>query len=133
MTDSVIKFLTMKESPAESFARWMSKRREQLGITLDVLEERTGIKKQHLSVLERASPHSLTGKAVVPKRPTVDKIARGLESSSDEALKAAGYAPTSDVQLIRDRIKVSDFDEFDEKDLADIAEYIALKKLKNQK
>ena len=69
----------------------MSKRREELGITLDVLEERTKIKKQHLSVLERAAPHSLTGKAVTPKRPTVEKIARGLESPIEDALEAAGY------------------------------------------
>ncbi|HRH44694.1 MAG TPA: helix-turn-helix transcriptional regulator [Pyrinomonadaceae bacterium] len=88
----------MPQSPAESFALWMSKRREELNITLDVLEVRTGIKKQHLSVLERASPHSLTGKPVVPKRPTVEKIAKGLEAPIQEALNAAGYASTKEVE-----------------------------------
>lgn len=82
----------MENNPALSFARWMSKRRGELKITLDVLEEKTGIKKQHLSTLERAAPHSLTGKPVVPKRPTVEKIAKGLEAPINEALAAAGYA-----------------------------------------
>jgi len=70
----------------------MSAKRAALGITLDQLETRTGIKKQHLSALERAAPHSLTGKPVVPKRPTVEKIAAGLEASVADALNAAGYA-----------------------------------------
>jgi hypothetical protein len=91
MTNLVIKFLTVEDNFAERFARWMSDRRAELGITLDVLEERTGIKKQHLSVLERAAPHSLTGKPVIPKRPTVEKIAKGLESPLSDALEAAGY------------------------------------------
>jgi transcriptional regulator with XRE-family HTH domain len=91
MTKEVIKFLTM-QSPAESFAKWMAERREELKITLDVLEERTGVRKQHLSALERAAPHSLTGKPVIPKRKTVEKIANGLGADLSEALAAAGYA-----------------------------------------
>lgn len=114
MTNLVIKFLTVQNNSAESFARWMSGRRKELGITLDILEEKTGIKKQHLSVLERAAPHSLTGKAVIPKRPTVQKIAKGLQSPVDEALAAAGYmaqTQSGNSYEILDGIKLT----FDEK------------------
>lgn len=110
MTNSVIKFLTVQNNSAETFARWMSKRRSELGITLDVLQERTGIKKQHLSVLERAAPHSLTGKPVIPKRMTVEKIARGLESAIHIALDAAGYRTengSSDTHEIAEGVRIT--------------------------
>lgn len=92
MTNLVIKFLTVSNCPAKEFALWMSERRKLLNITLDTLEARTGIKKQHLSTLERALPHPLTGKPVIPRRPTVEKIAKGLETPVHIALTAAGYA-----------------------------------------
>lgn len=125
MTGLAIKFLTMNQNPAESFARWMCSRRSELGITLDVLQERTGIKKQHLSVLERASPHSLTGKAVIPKRPTVEKIAKGLQSPVNEAMEAAGYAPQN--QRIPDIISSFDFSQLNESALKEIESFIKFK------
>lgn len=103
LTTGVIKFLTMdgKQSHhAKDFARWMAAQRAALGITLDNLEERTGIKKQHLSTLERAVVHSLTGKPVIPKRATIEKIAKGLEASVEIALQVAGYATPDAVQPV---------------------------------
>lgn len=104
MTGLKISFLTMTTSPALAFAEWMSARRQQLGITLDQLETKTGIKKQHLSVLERATPHSLTGKPVVPKRATVEKIAKGMGASVNAALAAAGYVSVDTEQSEADKL-----------------------------
>lgn len=127
MTIPVINFLTVGNNSAASFAVWMSARRGELGITLDELERRTGIKKQHLSTLERASPHSLTGQPVVPKRPTVEKIATGLEASLDDALFAAGYASDARSFNIGEKARIALLDQnLTPEEQREIAEEMAL-------
>lgn len=138
----------MPQSPAVAFAAWMSAMRDQRGLTLEQLEDRTGIKKQHLSVLERATPHSLTGKPVVPKRGTVEKIAAGLAAPLNEAMSAAGYARSDESVSPKEKlanelskhIMSSGFDDLEDEalresflaDMRSIAESMLKRKLEEQ-
>lgn len=138
----------MSENSAKNFAVWFSAARQKAGITLDVLEDRTGVKKQHLSTLERATTHKLTGKPVVPKRQTVEKIAKALNAPISEALAAAGYT-SSDIdsnekQKLVERlaagVMASGFDDLRDEDLLEdfladmqtIAESMLKRKLDEQ-
>jgi transcriptional regulator with XRE-family HTH domain len=79
------------------FGQWLRAHRTNKRMTVESLARKAGISKQYLSVLERAPKHPLTGKAVQPKVEIVDRIAKALGVSVDEARIAAGYAP----QLLR--------------------------------
>lgn len=116
----------------ENFGVWLRQTRKDCRLTQKQLSEISGVSESYISTLERNQPHSVTGAILRPEPDKVEKLAKALKADIDEARVIAGYAPISNIQLIRNRINVSDFDEFDDKDLDDIAEYIALKKLKKQ-
>lgn len=78
----------------ENFGQWLRRHRTDLGLTLREVAERTGLSFSYISALERQQPHSITGKDITPTREKVVLLARAVQGNQDEALTAAGYAPS---------------------------------------
>jgi transcriptional regulator with XRE-family HTH domain len=77
-----------------SFGKWLVEKRQAAGFTQAQLAERVGISPNYISALERDAPNAKDG---LPRRlrlGKVDKLAKVLRVSEDEARIAAGYAPT---------------------------------------
>jgi transcriptional regulator with XRE-family HTH domain len=106
MTMMILQSRDVPNSQARTFGRWLSQNRKERRFTMEQLAKRAGVSKQYLSVLERAQPHELTGKAVTPKLATVDRIAKALGVDRGEARRAAGYAgePEGKPQTLQDVI-----------------------------
>jgi len=76
-----------------TFGKWLTEKRNDARLTQVQLAERVGISANYISALERDEPNARDGS---PRRPRVDKIdrlAKALNVSPDEARLAAGYAP----------------------------------------
>lgn len=87
----------------DDFGKWVSSRRRARQWTQDVLAKRAGCTKSYISILERAAPHSSTGRSVLPDVKLVDAIASALAEAPNEerqfireARLLAGYAPPAE-------------------------------------
>lgn len=78
---------------SKRFGDWLRAERKEKRLTIDGLAKKVGVSKQYISALERAQNHALTGKPITPKVEIVDRIAKSLDVSLDDARLAAGYAP----------------------------------------
>lgn len=71
------------------FGDWLRSAREELGLTQDELGERVGVKKQHISNLERGEKSS-SGKVARPSYDLAMKLASVFNWSASELLEMAG-------------------------------------------
>jgi transcriptional regulator with XRE-family HTH domain len=76
-----------------SFGKWLLETRKKAGLTQEQLAERSGLSPSYISALERQEPNTRAGEPRMPRPESVNRIARALNASSDEARAAAGYAP----------------------------------------
>lgn len=79
---------------AEAFAGWLFDKRRAADLTQEELAEASGCTKGYVSQLERATDNTRTGKPARPSEDLVTKMAKALGVTLDDALLAAGYAPT---------------------------------------
>ena len=82
----------------KNFAEWLKEARKEARLTMEKLGELVGKSKQYISVLERGEPHPLTNKPVTPNKDLVIALAKALNTNESEALNAAGYASTTQLQ-----------------------------------
>lgn len=113
-----------------TFGDWLKAKRLELKISGAELERRSGVSRQYISNLERNLKSDTTQEIVKPSVEYVDKLAKGLGITSDEARLAAGYAPQNATTL-PEPLKISDFNGYDKSDLEKIKSYMEF--LKAQK
>lgn len=114
----------------EKLSELVGRRIRELSTTNAEVARQTGLSRGYIGNIVNETAPTQSGQYNLSPE-TVGKLAKVLQISESEILQAMDYL-SSEVQLIRNRIRVSDFDDFNDKDLDDIAEYIALKKLKNK-
>lgn len=81
-----------------TFGKWLVREREARGIRQPELAKRAGVSVSYISALERDEPNAKDGS---PRRPRIDKverIAKALGVTLDDALLAAGYAPRGPIR-----------------------------------
>lgn len=76
-----------------SFGKWLVEKRNAAGLTQEELADFVGISESYVSALERDEPNSRDGSPRRLRIDKVDKLARPLRVTVDEARLAAGYAP----------------------------------------
>jgi transcriptional regulator with XRE-family HTH domain len=77
-----------------TFGKWLSEKRQEARLTQQQLAKRAGISPNYVSALERDEPNTKDGLPRRPREDKVERIAKALRVSLDDALLAAGYAPT---------------------------------------
>jgi transcriptional regulator with XRE-family HTH domain len=120
---------------AQTFGEWLLTARKQAGLTQEQLAQKAGISKPYVGTLENARPHTTTGATPQPDREKVVALAKALNKSEDDALLAAGYAPTEKQTILPPELRHIDFSLFNENELIEIAnfaEFIFNKKLREK-
>ena len=84
---------TQRDKDAEQFANYVIEAMDRTGLRQIQVAEATGISRQVISQIAGKKPSSTTGKLLLPKRETVDKIAKAFGDPLPKARLAAGYAP----------------------------------------
>lgn len=74
---------------------WLRQHRKNKGLTQKQVADRAGVSFSYVSTLEREQAHSITAKAVQPRRDRVAALAKAVGGNIDEALKLAGFSPKS--------------------------------------
>jgi transcriptional regulator with XRE-family HTH domain len=76
-----------------TFGKWLASKRAAVGFTQLQLAERcgAGISASYISALEREEPNTKDRKPRQPRRDKVERIAKALGVTKEEALDAAGY------------------------------------------
>ena len=77
----------------QTFGQWLTAALSRSGLKQAELVERTKLSKSYISTLVNDSQNSTTGRRIRPDEAVVEKIARALGASVEEARLAAGYAP----------------------------------------
>lgn len=91
------------------FGKWLAAKREEARLTQAQLAERSGISPNYVSALEREEPNALDGSPRRPRIEKVDRMAKALGVSLDEARLAAGYAPLrneTDYITVRNQMRI---------------------------
>lgn len=128
-----------------TFGKWLSARREAAHLTQQQLAERCGISAVYVSALERDEPNARDGSPRRPRPDKVERLAKALGVSVDEARLAAGYAALQDAsskladELSR-HVMASGFDELEDEnlrqafleDMKSIADSMLKRKLEEQ-
>lgn len=86
------KMKTLRDIHAESFADYMIDAQIRTGLSNSDIAKKSGVTRQTIGQLINKTPHNLTGKLLLPKRETVDKIADAFEDDRSIARAAAGYS-----------------------------------------
>lgn len=76
---------------AKAFGQWIKKRREDLGLTTEVLAASVECTKGYINKLENAAPHSSTGTPPAPTLQFLYSLSRSLGTSMATPLAKLGY------------------------------------------
>lgn len=79
---------------AMTFGQLLRQKLVEKGLTAAELSRRSGVTKQNIGRILNNTPHSITGALPKVEPDTVIKLAKPLAWDLDEALHAAGHAPT---------------------------------------
>lgn len=86
-----------EQERAEILGRWVKKQREEgLGLTIEELATRIGCSKGYLSKIEKASPHSDTGRPPAPTLEFLYNLSQKLGASLATPLVELGYLKKSE-------------------------------------
>lgn len=77
-----------------TFGKWLVGKRKEAHLTQAQLAERCGISAVYVSALERGEPNARDGSPRRLRQDKVERLAKALGVDVNEALLAAGYAPT---------------------------------------
>jgi transcriptional regulator with XRE-family HTH domain len=105
------------EIHAEQFADYVIEALKRTGIKQAELARRSHVSPQMISKLVRKTPHSLTGKLVLPERETVDRIAKAFGDPPSKARQAAGYSADGQVETIEEALETASY--FEHKGLSE--------------
>jgi transcriptional regulator with XRE-family HTH domain len=78
-------------TPENQFGEWLRSWRKTAGFSQEEIGKRVGVKKQHISNLERGEVSTYTGEAIRPSFDLAIKLAKALSRPIKEACDLAGY------------------------------------------
>lgn len=88
-------FSAYNDLTAMTLGDWLRQHRKNKGLTQKQVADRAGVSFSYVSTLERQQAHSITAKAVQPRRDSVEALAKAVGGDVDVALKLAGFASKS--------------------------------------
>lgn len=80
-----------------TFGEWLRQKRKALRLSQTDVANRAGVSFAYVSAIERGQKHSITANPILPKRETIEVLAKAVGGDIDEALLLAGYAPKKPV------------------------------------
>lgn len=83
----------------KALGRWVKKRREFLGMTLEELAAQMGKTRSYISKIENATPHSNTGKPPAPTLGMLYNLSQKLSASLATPLAELGYLKKSEAEM----------------------------------
>lgn len=91
---------------SKTFGEHLKEKMDEAGIKAAELSRRSGVTKQNIGRLVNNTPHTITNALPTTEKPTVEKLAKALNWTLDDALLAAGIAPENN-----SNIETTQFDE----------------------